>query len=407
MKPTLDFKPAPLPQRRHQGLDRPDGSTERFLENFNVNSAFAITTLRAATLTLALTLAACSSLDGLMSGDKLDYKTKAVKVDTLEVPPDLSQLARDGRYQPQSGVVSASTMRQAGNVQATAAPVAMPALSSDMRIERQGNSRWLVTSMPPETLFPLLRTFWKERGFVLAEDNAEIGVMETGWAENRAKIPMDFIRGTIGRIFDNAFSSSERDRYRTRVERTATGSEVYISHRGVVEVYDSIQRVTTVWQARPTDPELEAEFLTRLMVRLGAKDDLARATVANASAPPPRARGTAATGSTMEIDQAFDRAWRQVGLALDRSGFTVEDRDRSAGMYFVRYIDPKLAGKEEPNFFMKFFSSDKDAGRPQRYRVLVKAAGAKTQISMQNSQGASDDSAIARQIIGRLTDELR
>ena len=407
MKPTLDFKPAPLPQRRHQGLDRPDGSTERFLENFNVNSAFAITTLRAATLTLALTLAACSSLDGLMSGDKLDYKTKAAKVDTLEIPPDLSQLARDGRYQPQSGVVSASTMRQAGNVQATAAPVALPALSSDMRIERQGNSRWLVTSLPPETLFPLLRTFWKERGFALVEDNAEIGLMETNWAENRAKIPMDFIRGTIGRIFDNAFSSSERDRYRTRVERTATGSEVYISHRGVVEVYDSIQRVTTVWQARPTDPELEAEFLTRLMVRLGAKDDLARATVANASAPPPRARGTAATGSTMEIDQAFDRAWRQVGLALDRSGFTVEDRDRNAGLYYVRYIDPKLAGKEEPNFFMKFFSSEKEAGRPQRYRVLVKAAGAKTQISMQNSQGASDDSAIARQIIGRLTDELR
>ena len=298
-------------------------------------------------------------------------------------------------------------MRQAGNVQATAAPVALPALSSDMRIERQGNSRWLVTSLPPETLFPLLRTFWKERGFALVEDNAEIGLMETNWAENRAKIPMDFIRGTIGRIFDNAFSSSERDRYRTRVERTATGSEVYISHRGVVEVYDSIQRVTTVWQARPTDPELEAEFLTRLMVRLGAKDDLARATVANASAPPPRARGTAATGSTMEIDQAFDRAWRQVGLALDRSGFTVEDRDRNAGLYFVRYIDPKLAGKEEPNFFMKFFSSEKEAGRPQRYRVLVKAAGAKTQISMQNSQGASDDSAIARQIIGRLTDELR
>jgi outer membrane protein assembly factor BamC len=276
-----------------------------------------------------------------------------------------------------------------------------------MRIERQGNSRWLVTSMPPETLFPLLRTFWKERGFVLVEDNAEIGLMETNWAENRAKIPMDFIRGTIGRIFDNAFSSSERDRYRTRVERTATGSEVYISHRGVVEVYDSIQRVSTVWQARPTDPELEAEFLTRLMVRLGAKDDLARATVANASAPPPKARGTAAASSTMELDQAFDRAWRQVGLALDRSGFTVEDRDRSAGMYFVRYIDPKLAGKEEPNFFMKFFSSDKDAGRPQRYRVLVKAAGAKTQVSMQNSQGAADDSAIARQIIGRLIDELR
>jgi outer membrane protein assembly factor BamC len=407
LKLTRDFKPDPLPARRHHGLDRSEGQPERFLENFNVNSAFAITSLRAATLTLALTLAACSSLDGLMSGDKLDYRTKAGKVDTLEVPPDLSQLARDGRYQPQSGVVSASNMRQPGNAQATAAPVAAPISSSDLRIERQGNSRWLVTNLPPETLFPLLRNFWKERGFVLDVDNAEIGLMETGWAENRAKIPMDFIRGTIGRVFENAFSSSERDRYRTRVERTATGSEVFISHRGMVEVYDSIQRVSTVWQARPTDPELEAEFLTRLMVRLGAKEEVARTTVANASAPPPKARAMAATSSTMEIDQVFDRAWRQVGLALDRSGFTVEDRDRSAGLYFVRYIDPKLAGKEEPNFFMKFFSSDKDGARPQRYRVLVKADGAKTQVSMQNSQGTADDSPIARQIIGRLTDELR
>ena len=372
-----------------------------------MNSVFAITALRVATLTLALALSACSSLDSLTSGDKLDYRTKAVKVETLEVPPDLSQLARDGRYQPQAGVVSASNLRPTANVPSATPALVVPAATGDLRIERQGNTRWLVTSLPPETIFPLLRTFWTERGFVLAEDNAEIGVMETAWAENRAKIPMDFIRGTLGRILDSAYSSGERDRYRTRVERTATGSEVYITHRGVVEVYDSIQKVSTVWQARPTDPELEAEFLTRLMVKLGAKDDIARTTVASASAPPPKARGVAATSSTMELDQAFDRAWRQVGLALDRSGFTVEDRDRSAGMYFVRYIDPKLAGKEEPNFFMKFFSSDKDAGRPQRYRVLVKAAGAKTQISMQNSQGATDDSPIARQIIGRLIDELR
>ena len=372
-----------------------------------MNAVFATTALRAATLSLALALSACSSLDSLSSGDKLDYRTKAVKVETLEVPPDLSQLARDGRYQPQAGVVSASNLRPTASVQSAAPAVVVPAATGDLRIERQGNTRWLVTSLPPETIFPLLRNFWSERGFVLSEDNAEIGVMETAWAENRAKIPMDFIRGTLGRIFDNAYSSGERDRYRTRVERTATGSEVYITHRGVVEVYDSIQRVSTVWQARPTDPELEAEFLTRLMVKLGAKDDIARTTVAGASAPPPKARGVAATSSTMELDQAFDRAWRQVGLALDRSGFTVEDRDRSAGMYFVRYIDPKLAGKEEPNFFMKFFSSAQDAGRPQRYRVLVKAAGAKTQVSMQNSEGATDDSPIARQIIGRLIDELR
>ena len=363
----------------------------------------------ALSLALSLALAGCTSTDGLLSGDKLDYRTRASKTDPLEVPPDLTQLAREGRYAPQSGVVSASALKPSG-----AAPTALPAVATapvataDLRVERHGNSRWLVSTLPPETLYPLLRSFWTERGFVLTEDNPQIGVMETGWAENRAKIPMDIIRSTMGRLFENLYSTSERDRYRTRIERTATGSEVYISHRGMVEVYTTQQRDSTVWQVRPTDPELEAEFLSRLMVKLGAKEDSARTAVASAAAAPAKTRlATVASSATMEIDDSFDRAWRQVGLALDRGGFTVEDRDRAAGLYFVRYVDPKQAGKDEPGFFSKLFGAEKDDGRAQRYRVLVKAAGAKSLVSVQTSQGTADDGAIARQIIGRLTDELR
>ncbi len=376
----------------------------------SVLAALETPPLRAATLLLALSLAGCSSIDHAISGDKVDYRTRASKTEPLDVPPDLTQLARDGRYQPQSGVVSAAAMKQGGAAPQAAPGVSLvaPAALGELRIERQGNSRWLVSTLPPETLYPLLRSFWLERGFVLDVDNAQIGVMETAWAENRAKIPMDFIRSTIGRAFDNLYSTGERDRYRTRVERTASGSEVYISHRGMVEVYADARRESTIWQPRPTDPELEAEFLTRVMVKLGSKEDSARTAVAAAAAAPAKARtATVAATATMEIDESFDRAWRQVGLALDRSGFTVEDRDRTAGLYFVRYIDPKLAGKEEPNFFMKFFAGEKDLTRAQRYRVLIKTAGTKSLVSVQNSAGNADDSEAARQIIGRLTDELK
>lgn len=383
-----------------------------------MNAVFAITPLRAATLLLALTMVGCTSVN--VSGDKIDYRSKAGKTAALDIPPDLTQLAREGRYQAQSGVVSASGLKQsvgtgtgagAGTALAVAAPATVaPLTTPEMHIERQGNSRWLVSSLPPDKIYPLLRKFWLDRGFQLVEDNAEVGLLETNWAENRAKIPLDFIRSTIGRAFDNLYSTGERDRFRSRVERTATGSEVYISHRGMAEVYTPGQRdsTNTVWQARPTDPELEAEFLSRFMVSLGARDEAARSAVAAAPTAPARARiATVATTATMEIDDSFDRAWRQVGLALDRGGFTVEDRDRSAGLYFVRYVDPKLANKDEPNFFQKLFSGDKDAARPLRYRVLVKAAGAKSVVSVQNSAGAADDGAVARQIIGKLTDELR
>ena len=380
-----------------------------FLETSNVTSVFALSPLRGALLLAALSLAGCSSLDNMISGEKLDYRSQASKTQSLDIPPDLTQLAREGRYQPQAGVVSASTLRQGGAAPAAVAvAVVAPSAVGEMRIERQGNSRWLVTKLPPETVYPLLRSFWAERGFSLTEDSAQTGVMETAWAENRAKLPQDFVRSTIGRVFENFYSTGERDKFRSRVERTPAGSEIYISHKGLVEVYVTPQKDATMWQVRPSDPELEAEMLSRLMIKLGAKDEVARDTVAKAPAAAPMARvASVPATAAMELDEPFDRAWRRVGLSLDRSGFTVEDRDRTAGLYFVRYVDPKSAGKEEPNFFAKLFSSDKDAGKLQRYRVLVKANGAKSQVTVQNNLGAPDDGEAARQIVGRLIDDLR
>ena len=374
----------------------------------------ALTPTRAAALLLALSLAGCSSLEGVMSGDKVDYRSTAANTaQGLEVPPDLTQLAREGRYQAQTGVVSANTMRRPGAAApavAVGAAVA-PNAVGDMRIERQGTSRWLIAGQTPEQLYPQVRSFWGERGFVLVVDNPEIGLMETDWAENRAKLPLDFIRRTLGKALDNLYSTSERDRFRTRIERTATGSEVYITHRGMQEIYSDTRQEATIWTPRPSDPELEVEFLSRLMVKLGAKEDTAKAAVSNATvstvAARPRAKTTALPAvAAMEIDQPFDRAWRQVGLALDRSGFTVEDRDRGAGLYFVRYVDPKQAGKDEPSFLSKMFGGDKEV-KPQRLRVVVKAGGTKTQVSVQTSDGAADNSEAARTVIGKLIDEVK
>ena len=379
------------------------------------------TPTRLAVLALTVGLSGCSSLSNMMAGDKIDYRTQAAKSQPLDVPPDLTQLAKEGRYQPQAGVVvSASTMRPAGsgNAGAQAATPANVSVAADavgdLRVVRDGQQRWLVSTQSPEKLFPQVRAFWLERGFTLKQDSPELGLLETDYAENRANLPDDIIRRTLGRVLDSLYSTGLRDSYRTRIERTATGSEIYITHRGVEEVYTK-DKERTRWQPRPIDPQLEAEFLSRLMVRLGNKDEaLARAAVAQA--PAPAASGsvagprlsTAAGASTIEISEGFDRAWRQVGLALDRSGFTVEDRDRSAGLYFVRYADPKLANQDEPNFFAKLFGRDSDAGkRLQRYRVVVKAVGDKSTVTVQTSDGQADSGEAGRAIIGRLTESLR
>jgi outer membrane protein assembly factor BamC len=219
---------------------------------------------------------------------------------------------------------------------------------------------------------------------------------------------MDGIRRLFGGVLEPLYSTGERDRFRTRAERTPTGSEIYITHRGIEEYLTTEFRDVPVWRNRPSDPQLEAAMLVRLMAKLGSKPDAARAQAAATVNPVSgRARVVSGEPGTMEFDESFDRAWRRVGLALDRSGFTVEDRDRSGGLYFVRYVDPKYAGREEPNFFSKLFSSDKTTGAPQRYRIALKRAGEKTQVAVQSSQGAPENSETGQRIVTLLVEELK
>jgi outer membrane protein assembly factor BamC len=281
----------------------------------------------------------------------------------------------------------------------------------DVRLERQGSQRWLSVPLPPEQVWPVVKAFWGERGFALEVENAQTGVLETAWTENRTKIPEDFIRRTIGRVFDSLYSSGERDRYRTRLERTASGTEVYISHRAMEEVYTSADKTGTTWRPKPSDPQAEAEILSALMVRLGSKEDVAREAVAKAPTSGAPARPTtaavgAAGATSLVVEDDFDRAWRRIGLALDRSGFSVEDRDRAAGLFFVRYVDPALAGKEEPGFLSRWFGKAEPAP-VQRLRVLLKAADGKTTVTVQNSQGAPETGDAARRIIGEVSAALR
>lgn len=350
-------------------------------------------------IAMAALLAACSVLEG----ERIDYKS-ATKGPSLEVPPDLTQLSRDSRYVVPGGAVSANSYQLGQSVPGL--PTAATAVG-DVRIERAGNQRWLVVNRPADQLWGPIREFWQESGFLLSMDQPNLGIMETDWAENRAKIPQDFIRNTIGRVLDSVYSTSERDRFRTRLERSATGgTEVYISHRGMIEVYNNAQKDQTVWQPRPTDPELEAEFLRRLMVKLGAPQAQAAAASNVASDKPTSRIASLNNTPVVVIEEPFDRAWRRVGLALDRTGFTVEDRDRSQGTYFVRYVPPN-PDRKEPGFLGKLFSRAPKAEQPLKYRINLKAEGQTTTVSVLNASGAPESSQNAQRIVQVIADDLK
>ncbi len=364
---------------------------------------------------LMVSLSGCGMLGSVMESDKLDYRA-AKKAAPLDVPPDLTQLQRDNRYAIPDGrgVATASGQQPKGASPLASGDQIGVAGTAAVKVERNGNQRWLVVRQTPEQLWPQLKQFWNDTGFTVVSESATTGVMETDWAENRSKIPQDFIRRSLGKVFDSAYSTGERDKFRTRLERGPDGTtEIYISHRGAEEVMVGAQKETTAWTVRPNDPGLEAQFLSRLMARLTGAPDVKATESMVTNAPMQQAHATfinAAGASYVEVDEGFDRAWRRVGLALDRVGFTVEDRDRVNGVYFVRYVDPDAAAST--GFLKKLLAfgsaADKDK-EAQRYRITVKAAAGagSSQVTVQTNDGKPETSGAGTKILRLLGEELK
>ena len=371
--------------------------------------------LRAVVASLSLPIiVACSTHSSFLESKKIDYKS-AGQIQPLEIPPDLTAPSADDRFSVPDGKAQNGTTLstyEGGKTAATTDKTAkvLP-INNKIKFERDGSQRWLKIAMAPEELWLHVKDFWQETGFILKIDAPEAGVMETDWAENRAKLPQDFLRGTIGKVFDGLYSTSERDKFRTRLERgkEAGTTEVYISHRGMQEVYTSELKKDTRWQPRKADPELEAEMLLRLANRLGSDD--ARTQAEAQPKPEDRAKLVKAGDgkSQLNVLEDFERTWRRVGLALDRVGFTVDDRDRSKGVYFVSYVDPQDDNKVKPKgFFARIFGSgDSKPGKQEQYRIAVIDTGNSTAVRVQDKGGNPEKTTVGDKILDLLYAQLK
>jgi outer membrane protein assembly factor BamC len=357
-------------------------------------------------------LAGCESVGSL--GKRIDYKS-ASSAPSLELPPDLTTPRYDDRYavSTASGVAAQNAARPQSELLPT---------NSDAHVVHAGTQRWLVVNATPEIAWSTVRKFWTDSGFVIATEQPAVGIMETDWAENRAEIPQDIFRKYIGKYVDIFYTTYKRDKFRTRIERgTAPGTvEIYVSHRGMEQVpttkIDNVQGAGFAWALMPPNPGLEAEMLSRLMMRFGAPEVVAEAAMspaatANAAV---HARLEKADGiSKLVVDDAFDRAWRRVGPALDRTGFTVVDRDRSTGTYFVRFADPDadMARKDREKGFlsklMTFWRKDDEKDKPEQYRIKVAETSPDSTVVVEDTTGKPDRSPASERILALLRDQLK
>lgn len=376
---------------------------------------------------LAAGLAGCGSMnvDEVLPDKAVEYKRERQAEKNLEIPPDLtSDRINDRMSVPDSfGGVSTSyseylTDRQLRGVdeapRSAASGSVLPQIDN-IEVRRDGEVRWLVIDAPVEEVWEGIIDFWQENGILMLEQDPTVGIMRTSWLENRAEISRDFITDSIRRVLDGLYEAGTRDQFRVRLERTDDDrTEVYITHFGMEE--QVIQAAggggveTTVWVPRERDPELEVEMLRRMMVYLGAADERARAQLAaRGQRQQPRSQLlNTEQGTQLLIDDSFGRSWRLVGLALDRVGFAVEDRNRSAGIYYVRYNDPTREEADKGLLSrLKFWGDDEDVDKVNRYQVKVGTSGDRTVVRVANEQGEPERSPTAIRILSLLNEQIR
>ena len=386
---------------------------------------------------------------GTSSPTKIDYRSDSrSKQVSLAVPPNMIDETSDQRsLPPQGGETSLSALKQ---VQAQAPAVDTLAVVPPVQgihIQRDGTESWLVLdNKTPDQAWPQIRRFWQEQGFLLVVDQRDKRVMETDWNETHAQINDGFIRNTLSKAMGNSYVSSERNKFRTRLEAAPNGGTyVFVSQKGMREAITGTNNDSTQWQPKPNDPALEQEYLKRLMASLGRADSgssaggtqnaelspagaqiapnaatsgaksataaVAAQNVSLAAQPPmpdaDSANTSAQVSSTeLTLGEPYDRAWLRVGLALDRSNFTVDDRDVSRGLYFVRYVDPKDLSSAEQGFWSQVFHGKKEKVAKQ-YRVNVRAVTPnQTRVAVVDDKGQLDESSQAKQIMSLMVDQL-
>ncbi|MDO4641606.1 MAG: outer membrane protein assembly factor BamC [Neisseria sp.] len=373
--------------------------------------------MKPAVLAIALIgLAACSSNK---EHPKLDYQTQNRKVVDLSVPPDLTDPNQGNRYSlpANNGAVRASDIQKGNNAQQTANQAVLQGVKG-VEIKRSGNQRWLeISGKQPAEIWPLLKVFWQENGFVIKSEEPAIGQMETEWAENRAKIPQDGLRNLFEKVgLGGIYSTSERDKFTIRLERGANGTtDVFFVHKGMKEVYADKKKENTMWEPRPNDPTLEAAFLGRFMQYLGAdqqqvdqqlKQSQSKAATANDSAR--------IEGNNLLVSGDYQRNWRRTALALDRIGLTVLGQNVEKHAFLVQPVPDETAKakNKKPGMLTRIFGKSKKDGETSAKAmpeliVFMEPVQNGSRISILNKDGSAYQGKETQTWLNSLQTELR
>lgn len=343
---------------------------------------------------LALSLVGCESFN-IFGGDDPAEK----RAERLQLPPDLSDTEFSNQLEIPGDNAKTYSAYAAGASDALGGDPA-----SAVRVRRAAGQRWLEIDAAPSQVWRWVKDYLELNSIDLVREAPRLGIMQTEWLTYGTPVPASVFAPTVKQPGD----AQVADQYMIRLERgvDGDGTEVYVAHRRIARQDPSVD----YWEGRDADPFFEAELLRGLMIYVGVQERTATQRVAAAEARESQARLTRADDGTVQLllEDRIYTAWRRVGLALDRVGFAVEDRDRAAGRYYIRYDRNAESGPKEKNFFewIAFWRDDPDS--LQVYAVsLAQSGDNQTLVQVTGEDGGAVEAEVAERILALIQEQLR
>lgn len=313
-------------------------------------------------------LAGCKSLG--LGGKRVDYGAGANQIPALEVPPDLTAPVSDERYRvPQGdGVATYSDYSKGGASVAQGRESNAAAGQSDQMgpvyLREIDGNRIIVINDEFDRSWRRVGLAIERAGLMVEDRDRARGIYflrppkaESGWLDK-----LQFWKD----------SANTNTRYRVNVKDGGVLCEVSITDQDGASDNASRQLTDAIYKS----------------INPGGNGTAGSVSVINATGP----AGTASLQEVFDgskvvvMNDAFDRSWQKIGVAIERAGLVVENNDRAKGIYFLR------PDKAERGLLDKLQFWQEDAGNT-RYRVNVKDGGRACEVSVTDQDGASDDAA--------------
>ena len=351
-------------------------------------------------------LSGCATVDKLAdSTANIDYKNSR-SIKTLDFPPDLTSPEFDHAFVlPSADSVRASSMQNKSFSSGRSLNV-LPQTKS-MRIVSNGNVRWLDVDASANSLWPQIRDFWRSLGIDVVRNEPRIGIMETEWAENKAGLPMDWLRQALGKVLQSTFDAGTRDQFRIRVERpSANKTRIYLTHKGSEKI---VTETGVGWELRPPKHELEAEMLNRLQAFLQGDKYSATKNTKESDATQTSSLVSLVTEDgrpILQVYEAYNKAWVRAGIMLERMGLSVESRKQSQGVYSVLYNGDE-AIENTGGFFSRLLKGKQTfLTKGSKYQIHIRDAGRLAEIKVMDEEGLPLSVVQSKKILSRLKQEF-